>query len=29
MRDEVVARINTILTSGQVKKAFFTDFVVQ
>lgn len=29
LRDEVVARINTILTSGQVKKAFFTDFVVQ
>ncbi len=29
LRDEIVAKVNTMLTSGQVKKAFFTDFVVQ
>ncbi len=29
LRDEIVVRVNAILTTGRVKKAFFTDFVVQ
>ncbi|NIQ77122.1 MAG: flagellar basal body protein FliL, partial [Anaerolineae bacterium] len=29
VREEVIARVNSALTSGEVRQVYFTEFVVQ